>query len=80
MPTFIQSKNAYHFPRKGGQGYKIPCKYVGDVPDWVAEHPYFKKAVESGDITYVGQHQESPKDEKEDTSAKKRGRPAADSK
>lgn len=82
MATFIQSRKSFHFknPNKGESEFKIPFKYVGEVPPWVTEQPYFKKAVESGDITYVGQHQESPKEEKGDTGAKKRGRPTAESK
>lgn len=82
MATFIQSRCAFHFPSPevGTKGVSIPAQYVGTVPDWITKTLMFQLAVSGHDITYVGQHQESPKEEKEDTGAKKRGRPAADPK
>ncbi len=64
MATFIQSSKSFHFssPNKGEPEFKVPFGYVGEVPEWVTKTPLFALAVKGGDITYVGKHQESPKD------------------
>lgn len=73
LATFIQSSKSFHFkhPNEGEPEFKVPFGFVGSVPDWVAEHPFFKLAVDGGDITFVGQNQESPKEPEE---KKQRGR------
>lgn len=52
---FILSKRNILLPSlDGSQTFRVARDYVGDVPDWAAETPYFKDLVADGKIVITG--------------------------
>lgn len=72
MAKFIQSSRSFHFksPEEGTPDFYIPAHFVGGVPDWVSDHPFFKMAVQGGDITFVGEN--TPQNSGDDSGTGKR--------
>lgn len=53
---FIVSKRTFKIRFDDGTSYRIPKDYIGDVPDRVANHPFFTAAVNSGLIACPKSH------------------------
>ena len=55
---FVVSKRNFKFRTPGGD-YTLAKDYMGDVPDFITEHPLFKAAVQSGWIVTPDSHSDS---------------------
>ena len=47
---FIVSKKNFIFRLSDGATFQVRRDYMGDVPDYLQEHPLFQAAVRGGDI------------------------------
>lgn len=47
---FIVSKKNFIFRLSDGSTFQVRRDYMGDVPDYLQEHPLFQAAVRGGDI------------------------------
>lgn len=45
---YIHAKCAVAFQRPNEKEYIIPSGYVGDIPEWISETPYFSSLVADG--------------------------------
>ena len=51
---FIVSKKNFIFRLSDGATFQVRRDYMGDVPDYLKEHPLFQAAVRGGDIMVPG--------------------------
>lgn len=51
---FIVSKKNFIFRFSDGATFQVQRDYMGDVPDYLQEHPLFQAAVRGGDIMVPG--------------------------
>lgn len=49
---FVLSKRNVILPSKdGSRQYQLKRDYIGEIPDWAAQTPYFRSLVQDGKIT-----------------------------
>ena len=51
---FIVSKKNFIFRLSDGATFQVRRDYMGEVPDYLKEHPLFQAAVRGGDIMVPG--------------------------
>lgn len=64
---FVTCKQAVTIRAEQGERFSMPAGYLGEVPDWVGGHWYFKALCESGTVAAV----ESAKDKAVETAQQK---------
>lgn len=56
---YIHAKCAAAFQRPSEKEYVIPNGYIGNVPEWVSETPYFSSLVADG-LFFIMKNTEKP--------------------
>ncbi len=50
---FVTCRKAVRFTADNGTKWEMRPGFIGDVPQWVEEHPYFEKLCKDGTITAI---------------------------
>lgn len=66
---FIISKRAFKFRFPDGSCFRVDRDFMGEVPEYVAEHPLFKLAVEGGEIMTPTTHRDKAIHDADDAAA-----------
>lgn len=70
---FIAAKRNLILPSKNGSNtYEVARGFVGNIPDWAADTPYFEALVKDGKISVPKSHKDKDLAAAEETPVKRR--------